>query len=94
MTRNGFRSLVSAVLISGSLAIGAVTATAQTADHLPAAGEIRSPMHPNTPLPYSWEIGKHRNQKFGDLQSGKPSKAVRRLLKDKAKAEKKAAKSV
>ena len=93
MRRKGFRSFITATLVSGLLAIAGLIATAQTPDHPPAAGEIqRIPMYPITPLPYSWEIGKHRDQKFGDYRSNKPSKAVRKLLKEKAKAEKARAK--
>jgi len=82
------------MLISGLFAVASLTGAAQTPSHPPAAGEIqRIPMYPITPPPYSWEIGKHRDQKFGDFKSNKPSKAVRKLLKEKEKAEKARAKN-
>jgi hypothetical protein len=94
MKRNGFRALFGAILISSFLAIASLTAVAQTPSHPPAPGEIQNiPMYPITPLPYSWEVGKHRSQRFGELGGVKPSKAVRKLLKEKAKEEKARSKS-
>ena len=89
MKRNGFRVVLSPMFIFCLLAIASVGTRAQTPSHPPAPGEMQfTPMYPTTPLPYSWEIGKHRTQKFGDLDRGKPSKEVRKLLKQKAKEEK------
>jgi len=95
MKRNGFRLLINSLLIVSLLAIASVAASAQQPSFPPAPGRtpIGTPMWPTTPLPYSWEVGKHRTQKFGELSRNKPSKEVRKLLKMKEKEEKANAKN-
>jgi hypothetical protein len=93
MKGNGFRITVSSLIILFLLAVASVAALAQQPSHPPAPGEMQfTPMWPTTPLPYSWEIGKHRSQRFGELGRIKPSKEVRKLLKEKLKEEKAQAK--
>jgi hypothetical protein len=88
MLRNGFRSIFGLFFLFSVLIIAAPIGSAQTPNHPAGPGEVQPiPLYPpvTTPLAYSWEIGKHRTQKFGDMTIAKPSKEVRKLIKMKQK---------
>src|SRR5260370_22144598 len=95
MSGKGFRLLFVSICMVCLLLCGSIVVLAQGQPwHLPAPGQMPMMptfpvgMEPRGPLPYSWEVGKHRHQSFGDLDTGKRSKEVKKLLKMKMKEQK------